>query len=81
VIVGGPCVVLGLGARENHTEIGPDGRLRGRDDGGAYTVDEAAIRHGAGVECETIDAGEAYARFPPREPTRYGGWLDGGNRH
>src|SRR5437588_77072 len=33
----------------------------GRDDGGAYTVDEAALRHGAGVERETIDATEAYA--------------------
>ena len=76
VIVGGPCVVLGMGARENHTETGPDGRMQGRDDGGAYTVDDAAIRHGAGVERETIDSDEAYARFPPREPTRYGGWLD-----
>ena len=40
-IVGGSCVVLGVGSRER----GPR-----RD--------------------------EAYARFPPRTPVRYGGWLD-----
>ena len=56
-IVGGPdpdrpCVVLGVGSRERHTEIGPDGRRRGREDGGAYTVDETAVKHGAGsVPC------------------------------
>jgi hypothetical protein len=31
-------------------------------------VDEAALRHGAGVEVETSDPDEAYARFP--EPGR-----------
>ena len=73
-----PCVVLAVGAREHHTTIGPDGRLQGTDDWGAYTVDEAALRHGAGVEQETNDAAEAYARFPEPEPTRYGdGWLPG----
>jgi hypothetical protein len=44
-------------------------------------VDEAALRHGAGVEKETNDADEAYARiarFPNPEPTRYrDGWLPG----
>ena len=74
-IVGGPCVVLGVGARERHTEIGPDGKRRGRDDGGAYTVNEVAIRHGAGIEPGTPQD-EAYARFPPRTTVRYGGWLD-----
>src|SRR5438876_11988 len=43
-IVGGPCVVLGVGSRERHTEIGPDGRRRGGADGGVYPVDETAIR-------------------------------------
>jgi hypothetical protein len=39
-------------------------------------VDEAALRHGAGVEHETTDPGEAYARFPGSELTRYReGWL------
>jgi hypothetical protein len=52
------------------------GLLQGRDEGGAYTVDETAIRSGAGVERETIESDEAYARFPARKPTRYGGWLD-----
>ena len=47
-----------------------------RPDWGAYTVDEAAQRHGAGVEQETTDAREAYARFPQSELTRYReGWL------
>ena len=69
VIIGagdGPCLVLAVGARD---------RSR-RPDWGAYTVDEAAHRHGAGVERETTDADEAYARFPRSELTRYReGWL------
>ncbi len=69
VIVGagdGPSVVLAVGARDQ--SIGPDW--------GAYTVDEAALRHGAGVEQETIDQQQAYAPFSKREPTRYQeGWL------
>jgi uncharacterized cupin superfamily protein len=69
IIVGageGHCVVLAVGARD---------RAMGSDWGG-YTVDEAALRHGAGVEQETTDAMEAYARFKRREPTRYReGWL------
>jgi hypothetical protein len=45
---------------------------------GAYAVDEAALRHGAGVEVETTDAVQAYARFSEPEPTRYhDGWLPG----
>jgi uncharacterized cupin superfamily protein len=71
VIVGagdGPCVVVAVGARVRST--GPDW--------GAYTVDEAAIRHGAGVERETTDPEEAYARFRGRVRTRYReGWLPG----
>jgi uncharacterized cupin superfamily protein len=80
VIVGagdGPCIVFAVGALENHT-VGSrvDGTLEGRDDGGAYTVDETALRHGAGVEEETNDAAVAYARFPERALTRYrNGWL------
>ena len=69
VIVGAgdaPCVVLAVGARDRST--GPDW--------GAYTVDEAATRHGAGVEEETTDELEAYARFEWRVPARYrAGWL------
>jgi uncharacterized cupin superfamily protein len=80
VIVGagdGPCVAFAVGALEKHT-VGSrvDGTLQGRDDWGAYTADEAAIRHGAGVEAETTDAAVAYARFPELEPTPYrAGWL------
>jgi hypothetical protein len=74
-IVGGPCIVFGVGARERHTEIGPDGRRRGREGESEYTVDETAIRHGAGIEPGTAQD-DAYGRFPPRTPVRYGGWLD-----
>jgi uncharacterized cupin superfamily protein len=79
VIVGAgdrPCVVFRVGARENHTYRLPDGTIHGRDDWGAYTVDEAALRHGAGVEEETNDASVAYAGFPEPVQTRYrDGWL------
>jgi uncharacterized cupin superfamily protein len=61
----GPCTILGIGAREHQT-----------GDWGAYTVDEVALRHGAGVEEETSDTEVAYARFPKSEPTPYrDGWL------
>jgi len=60
------CVVLAVGAREH--KAGPGW--------GGYTVDGAALRHGAGVEHETNDVDEAYARFPELELTRYrDGWL------
>ena len=69
VIVGageGPCLVLAVGARDRST--GPDW--------GAYTVNEAAQRHDAGVARETTDPKEAYARFPRGELTSYReGWL------
>jgi uncharacterized cupin superfamily protein len=65
----GPCVVLAVGAREHVDE---------NCNGGAYVVDEVALRHGAGVEEETSDANIAYARFPETTPTPYrGGWLPG----
>jgi uncharacterized cupin superfamily protein len=71
VIVGagdGSCVVLAVGARDR--SVGPHW--------GAYTVDEAARRHSAGVNHETTEPDEAYARFPGREPTPYReGWLPG----
>lgn len=71
IIVGAgdaPCAVLAVGAREHQTPA----------EWGGYTVDEAALRHGAGVEQETTEAEQAYARFPEPEPTRYcDGWLPG----
>ena len=61
-----PCLVLAVGSRANQS-IGP---------WGAYTVEESALRHGAGVEAETQDARTAYARFPAPQPSRYrDGWL------
>jgi uncharacterized cupin superfamily protein len=63
----GPCLILAVGAREHQATVGC-----------TYTVDPAALRHGAGVEEETRDA-SAYARFPKSEPTAYrDGWLPGG---
>jgi uncharacterized cupin superfamily protein len=72
IIVGAgetPCAVLAIGAREH--QAGPEW--------GGYPVDETALRHGAGVERETNEADEAYARVPKRKPTRYReGWLPEG---
>ena len=70
IIIGagtGPCAVLAIGARGNEDASG----------WGGYTVDDVALRHGAGVEKPTSDAEEAYARFPEPVPTPYGGWLPG----
>ena len=59
----GPCVVLAAGARILSVD---------NPDWGGYTVDEAALRHGAGVEQETTNAQEAYANVTPqRQPTGY----------
>jgi uncharacterized cupin superfamily protein len=64
----GPCAVLAVGAREHQTGPG----------WGGYTVEPAALRHGAGVEEETTDAERAYAPFPEPEPAPYrDGWLPG----
>jgi len=64
----GPCAVLAIGARAGEDETG----------WGGYAVNEAALRHGAGVEIETTDPEQAYARFPESVPTRYrDGWLPG----
>src|SRR5262245_684029 len=72
IIVGagaGPCVVLAVGAREN--SAGPVW--------GGYRVDEAARRHGVGVERETSDVQEVYAGFAEPRPARYrDGSLPGG---
>jgi hypothetical protein len=65
----GSCAILAMSSRE----------FQARGPWGAYTVDEVALGHGAGVEVETQDADLAYARFPESEPTRYrDGWLPGG---
>jgi uncharacterized cupin superfamily protein len=60
------CVVLAVGARGQEL----DGLW------GGYPVDAVALEHGAGVERETSDVDEAYARFPDPVSTRYReGWL------
>jgi uncharacterized cupin superfamily protein len=61
-----PCVVVAVGARDRST--GPDW--------GAYTVDETARRHNAGVEEETTVPKQAYAHFGTSKRTRYrDDWL------
>ena len=55
-----PCVIVAVGARDRST--GPDW--------GAYTVSDAALRHGAGVDRETTDPALAYARFAASSRTR-----------
>jgi hypothetical protein len=76
VIVGGPCVVLGVGSRERHTFVGPDGVRDGTPGESEYVADPVARKFGAAPERDTEDTEEAYARFPLRTFTRYGGWLD-----
>jgi hypothetical protein len=45
---------------------------------GGYAVDETALRHRAGVQEETTDPAEAYARLPRFLPSPYRqGWLPG----
>ena len=61
------CAVLAIGARDHIGE---------NCNGGAYVVDEVALRHGAGVEQETTVPEEAYAPLTKRKPTGYReGWL------
>jgi mannose-6-phosphate isomerase-like protein (cupin superfamily) len=66
-IIGGPCVVLALGARGHEIRTGTGW--------GVYPVDAVAIAHGVGVEHETDDPDVAYARFGETETVPYGGWL------
>jgi uncharacterized cupin superfamily protein len=59
---GSPCLVIAVGSRTSD-ELG-------------FPADEVAGRHGASVEEDTTDGGEAYANVPPRAPTAYReGWL------
>ena len=72
----GPCIVFAVGARETTMYCTADGRLAATKEWGAYTVEAAALRHGAGVEEETSDKSAANSRFPERVSTRYrDGWL------
>jgi uncharacterized cupin superfamily protein len=57
----GPCVFLAVSSRQ----------FQASGNWGAYTVDEAARRHGASPDEETDDSEAAYARFPVQEPMRY----------
>ena len=63
----GPCTILAIGARIE--SVG--------EEWGSYPVDEAALRHGAGVAEETTSPRKAYASVPRSQPAEYRGWLDG----
>lgn len=64
----GPCVVIAVGAREHQDD----------SDAIRYIVDDAALRHRAGVREETGDPRAAYAHLPPRRWSAYReGWLPG----
>jgi uncharacterized cupin superfamily protein len=58
----GPCAILALGGRYREEII--------------YPASELALKHGAGVEQETPNPEEAYARFGRPREVRYGGQLD-----
>ena len=45
----GPCIVFAVGARETTMYRTADGRLAATKEWGAYPVEAAALRHGAGV--------------------------------
>ena len=69
VLVGGgdgPCLVIAVGAREHSEEPNSIG----------FPADEAAKRHGASVEEDTMDPEAVYGPLPAREPTAYrASWL------
>jgi uncharacterized cupin superfamily protein len=56
-----PCLILMVGARNPGLDI-------------VYPVEEAALRHGAGVEEETRSGPEAYAPYGPPQPGKPDGW-------
>lgn len=58
----GPCVIFMTGARAGWPEKGI-----------VYPRSELALRHGAGVETQTLAPSEAYARFPKWQPGRPNG--------
>jgi uncharacterized cupin superfamily protein len=65
-IVGGPCAVLALGAREHQDS----------PEWGAYPLSHVATKHDAASEEATNDPKVADARFPARQPSPYkDGWL------
>jgi mannose-6-phosphate isomerase-like protein (cupin superfamily) len=66
-IVGGPCVVLAVGARGHE--------IRSGTGWGGYPVDAVAQKHGVGVAEETDDPDVAYAWQRETETVPYDGWL------
>ena len=64
----GACVVVAVGSRDHD----------GRPESLGFPADEAAARHGASVEVDTLEGDVAYANVPGRVPTAYrDDWLPG----
>jgi len=60
----GPCAILAVGTRSSGDVV--------------YPRSELALRHNAGVEQETREPKEAYAKIGPDTPVGYrDGWLEG----
>jgi uncharacterized cupin superfamily protein len=57
----GPCAILAVGSRSDRSVL--------------YPVNEVAWKYGAGVDTETGEPAEAYARFRPDADVEYRGWL------
>jgi hypothetical protein len=62
-----PHVIVGAGEGALVVAVGS----RIGEGGATYPVDAAAVKHGAGVEVETSDPREAYARFDEIVPSAY----------
>lgn len=76
VLVGGPMVLISVGAREHHVAKGDDGKPKLTDDWGEYVPDPVAAKHGASVDEPTRDPKVAYDGWEQPEKAAYGGWLD-----
>ena len=62
----GSCAILAIGAREH----------QGGAEWGGYSVDDTALRHGAGLDYETTDEDQGFAGLPEPDVMPYqSGWL------
>jgi hypothetical protein len=64
-----------VGAGDGALVLAVGARARGDRGGAVYPVDDAARRHGAGVEAATSKPSDAYAGFSELETSTYPGGL------
>jgi hypothetical protein len=55
--------------------LNEQGERVGRPGESEYVANPVAAKYGAAPDHDTESPAEAYTRFPPRMPVRYGGWL------